>query len=138
MKYLPLRVWFLVTITPVFAAVIIRIAWEVIVDPSVDGLVMSILVTLVLLWLYALIFYFTIKPDLKMLKSLPFGIGVALAATGSVIGGVIHFIHFVPSPEGEAPLSVVLAILFLFAGASAYFMLLWTIWSVWKSRKNQR
>lgn len=138
MKYLPLRIWFLVTITPVFVAVITRIVWEVIVNPSVDGLIMSILVTLVLLCLYALIFYLTIKPDLKMLKSLPFGIGVVLAATGGLIGGVIHFVHFIPSPEAEAPLSVVLAILFLFAGASAYSMLLWMIWFVWKSRKNQR
>jgi hypothetical protein len=137
MKYLPQRVWFLVTITPVFVAVIIRIVWEVIVDPSVDGLVMSILASLVLLFLHALIFYFTIKQDLKMLKSLPFWIGVALAATGGFISGVIHFVHFVPSPEAEAPLSLVLAVLFLFAGASAYFMLLWMIWSVWKSRKNQ-
>jgi hypothetical protein len=137
MKYLPLRAWFLVTITPVFVAVIIRIVWEVIVDPSVDGLVMSILATLVLLCLFALIFYFTIKPDLKMLKNLPFGVGIALAATGGFISGVIHFVHFVPSPEAEAPLSLVLAILFLFAGASAYFMLLWMIWSFWTSRKNQ-
>ena len=137
MKYLPLRAWFLVTITPVFVAVITRIVWEVIVDPSVDGLVMSILATVVISCLYALIFYLTIKPDLKMLKSLPFGIGVALAATGGFISGVIHFVHFVPSPEGEAPLSLVLAILFLFAGTSAYFMLLWTIWSVWKSSKKQ-
>jgi hypothetical protein len=137
MKYLPFRVWFLVTITPVVVAVIIRIVWEVIVDPSVDGLVMSILATLVILCLYALIFYFTLRPDLKMLKSLSFGIGVALAATGGFISGIIHFIHFVPSPEGKAPLSLVLAILFLFAGTSAYFMLLWTIWSVWKSSKKQ-
>ena len=137
MKYLPLRVWFLVTITPVFVAVIIRIVWEVTVNPTVDGLVMSILVTLVLLCLYALIFYLILKPNLKMLTSLPVGTGIALMATGGLIGGIIHIIRFIPSPESGLPWSLVIALLYLLAGASAYFMLLWIVWSTWKSRKNQ-
>ena len=137
MKYLPLRIWFLVTITPVFFAMIIRIVWEVMVNPSRDGLVMSALVILGLLGIYALILYLILRPNLKMLKSLPIGIGVAVMATGGLVGGIIHLIRFVPSPEASEPLSIVIAILYLSAGASAYFMLLWIIWSTWKSRKNQ-
>jgi len=137
MKYLPQRVWFLVTITPVFVAVIIRIVWEVIVNPSASGLAMSISVILGLLGLYALIFYFTLKPNLKMLTGLPVMIGVGIMATGGFIGGIIHVIRFIPSPEVGLPWSLVIAFLYLFAGTSAYFMLLWMIWSVWKSRKNQ-
>ncbi len=138
MKYLPLRIWFLVTIAPVFVAVIIRVIWEVIVNPSTGGITMSILIILGLLGFYALILYFTLKPNLQKLKSLPAGIGIVVMATGGLIGGIIHLTRFVPSPEVGLPWSLVIVALYLLAGASAYFMLLWIIWSNWKSRKNQR
>lgn len=137
MKYLTLRIWFLATITPVFAAVIIRIVWELMVNSSGSGLAMSILVILGLLGFYVLIGYFTFKPNWKRLKSLPVGIGVATIATGGLIGGIIHLTRFVPSPEVGLPWSLVIAILYLLAGASAYFLILWLVWSTWKSRKNQ-
>ena len=137
MKYLPLRIWFLATLTPVFVAIIIRIVWEVMVNPSVSGFAMSILVIIGLLGIYALIVYFTLKPKLEKLKSLPVGIGIAVMATGGIIGGIIHLIRFVPSPEVGLPWSIVIAALYLLAGTSAYFMLLWIIWSIWKRKKNQ-
>jgi hypothetical protein len=138
MKYLTLRIWFLATITPVFAAVTIRIVWEVMVNSSGSGLAMSILVILGLLGFYALIGYFIFKPNWKRLKNLPVGIGIATMATGGLIGGIIHLTRFVPSPEVGLPWSLVIAVLYLLAGASAYFMLLWILWPTWKSRKNQR
>jgi len=138
MKYLPLKTWFLATITPVFVAVIIRIVWEITVNPSTVGLVMLILIMLGLLGLYALIFYFTIKPSLEKLKSLPVGIGVVVMATGGLIGGIIHLTRFIPSPQVGLPWSVVIAALYLLAGTSAYFMLFWIIWLNWKNRKDQR
>ena len=116
---------------------IMRIIWEVFVNPSTSGLVMSILVILGLLSLYALICYFTLKPNRKLLKSLPIMIGVAVMATGGLIGGIIHVIHFIPSPEVGLPWSLVITLLYFAAGASAYLMLLWIIWSTWKSRKKQ-
>ncbi|MFC1915971.1 hypothetical protein ACFLW4_04675 [Chloroflexota bacterium] len=125
------------TITPVFAAMIIRIIWELIADPSVGGLVMSLLVILGLLGLYTLILYFILKPNLKILKGRPVRIGFAAMATGGFIGGIIHFSRFVPSPEASEPLSIVIAALYLLAGTSAYFLLLWIIWSTWEKRKNQ-
>lgn len=136
MKYLPLRIWFLVTITPVFIAVIIRLIWEVVVNPSTDGLIMSILVIFGLIGFYAFISYFTFKPNWKLLKSLPVMIGVAVMATGGLIGGIIHVIRFIPSPEVGLPWSLVIAFLYFLAGASAYFMLLWLTWSTWKNRKK--
>jgi len=71
------------------------------------------------LGVYALLVYFTIKPDWEKLKSLLVGIGLALMATGGFISGIIHFIHFVLSPQAAALLSLVLVILFAFAGVSA-------------------
>ena len=137
MKYLPLRIWFLATLTPVFVATIIRIVWEVTVNPSVSGFTMSALVILGLLGLYALIFYVTLKPNLKKLKSLPVGIGVFVMATGGLIGGAIHFVRFIPSPEVGLPWSLVIVCLYLLAAVSAYCMLLWVIWSIWKNRKTR-
>ena len=137
MKHLLLRIWFLATITPVFAAAITRVIWEVTNNPSGSGLVMSVLVTLGLLGLYALISYFTFKPNWKKLKSLPFGIWGAIMATGGFIGGIIHLIRFVPSPEASEPPSIVISALCLLAGTSTYFMLLWIIRSTWKSKKRQ-
>lgn len=138
MKHLPLKIWLLATVTPVFVAVIIRMVWEVVIIPSTGGLVMTVLVILGLLGLYALVAYFIFKPDLKKLVNLPVRIAFIVMATGGIIGGVIHLTRFVPSPEVGLPWSIVIAALYLIAGMSAYFMLLWAVWTVWKSRKNQR
>jgi hypothetical protein len=136
MKHLTLRIWSLVTLTPVIVAIIIRITWELMVNPSTGGLIMSIIVILELLGLYALIGHFILKTNLKMLTSLPVGIGVAIMATGGFIGGIIHLTRFVPSPEVGSPWSLVIALLYLLAGTSAYLALRWIICSNWKSRKK--
>ena len=136
MKHLPLKIWLIVVITLAVSAAIIRLAWEIVYGPPAASLVLIILVMLALLGIYILFIYFTIKPDLKKLTSLPVGIVVTVMATAGLIGGIIHFTRYVPSPEATEPLSVVIATLFLLAGTSAYFLLLWIIWSIWKTRKG--
>ena len=136
MKCLPLRIWFIVTITPALGAAIIRLAWEVPYASAVSSLSIIILVMLGLLGTYALFIYLIIKPNLKKLRSLPLGIVVAVMATGGLISGIIHFSRFVPSPEAAEPLSVVIAALYLLAGTSAYFLLLWILWPIWKAGKS--
>jgi len=136
LKYLPLKIWLIVVITLAVSAAIIRLAWEIVYGPPAASLVLIILVMLALLGIYILFIYFTIKPDLKKLTSLPVGIVVTVMATAGLIGGIIHFTRYVPSPEATEPLSVVIATLFLLAGSSAYFLLLWIIWSIWKTRKG--
>ena len=136
MKYLPLKIWLIVVITLAISAVIIRLIWEIVYSPPTASLSLIILVMLALLGSYILFIYFTIKPNLKRLTSLPIGIVVTVMATAGLIGGIIHFIRYVPSPEATEPLSVVIATLFLLAGSSAYFLLLWIIWSIWKTRKG--
>jgi len=136
MKYLPLKIWLIVVITLVISAVIIRLIWEIVYSPPPASLALIIMVMLALLGIYVLFIYFTVKPNLKRLTSLPVGIVVTVMATAGLIGGIIHFIRYVPSPEATEPLSVVIATLFLLAGSSAYFLLLWIIWSIWKTRKG--
>jgi len=132
MKLQSLRIWSLVTITPVFVAVIIRIGWELAVNYSAGGLVMSLLVVFGLLGLYALLLYLFLKPNWKLMTSLPIWTSIAVMATGGFIGGIIHLTRFLPSPQSELPLSLVIALLYFFAGFSAYCILLWFVWSLWK------
>ena len=137
MKLQTLKRWFLVAITPVFMAIITRLVWELAVNFSTSGLVMSILVITTLLGVCTLLFYLILKPNLKVLNSLPIWIIGAAIATGGVIGAVIHFIRFLPSPECGLPWSLVIALLYFIALLNAYFILLWHIWSLWKKKRRK-
>ncbi len=133
MNYLALRIWLIVSITPAFAAVVVRLVWELTTATAVGTWVIIILLILVILGIYALVLYLNIKPGVKKFKSLPVRAGVTLIVTATLISGIIHFIRFVPSPEAALPLSVIIATLLLLAGISAYLLVLWLIWSVWKA-----
>ena len=54
--------------TPVFAVAIICLIWEATVNPFVGTSTIVILVVLGFLGVYALLVYFTIKPDWEKLK----------------------------------------------------------------------
>jgi len=136
MKYLPLKIWFMVTFTLALGAVIIRLVWEVMDTPSAGTLAVIIPVILAILGFHALLVRLTIRPNLEKLKILPVRILVTVMATAGVISGIIHFIRFVPSPEAAEPLSVVIAVLLLLALIGGYLLLLWVVWSFWKARES--
>ncbi len=136
MKCLPLRIWFLVTVAFALSAVIIRLVWEGVVNPLPDTLTLISLIILVILGSYALFIYLTIKPNWEKLKSLPVVIGFTIITTGGLIGTVLHFIRFVPSPEADAPLSVIIASLLLLAGISGYILILRVFWSLRKAKES--
>ncbi len=137
MKLRTLKIWSLVMITPVFMAAIIRMVWELTVNFSTGGLTMSVLIIIGLIGLYAFLLYLVLKPDTKMLSSLPLWIGIAVMAAGCIIGGIIHFTRFLPSPQSELPWSLVIASLYLFAALNAYGILLWFVWSLWKKEHRK-
>jgi len=126
MNYLPLKVWFIVALTMALGAVIVRLAWEVIV--AAPSLVVIILVMFTTLSIYALLLYLIIKPSLKKLKSLPVRIWVSVIVTTAIISAIVHYIRFVPSPEAISPLSVIIASLLLAASISIYLLVLWALW----------
>jgi len=136
MKLRTLRIWSLVTITPVFVAIIIRMGWELAVNYSTGGLIMSTLVTIGLLGLYILLLYLVLKPNPKMLTHRYLWLGIAVMATAAFIGGIIHLTRFVPSPQSELPWSLLIALFYFFAALNAYGILIWFVWSLWK--KEQR
>ncbi|KPK24666.1 MAG: hypothetical protein AMJ70_01230 [Dehalococcoidia bacterium SG8_51_3] len=137
MKLQTLKIWFLVAITPVFMAIITRFIWELVVNFSISGLIMSILVTIALIGVWALLYYLAFKPELKILNSLPIWIAGAVMATGGVVGAVLHFMRFLPSPECELPWSLVIALLYFIALLNAYSILLWHVWSLWKKKRRK-
>ena len=135
MKLQTFKIWFLVAMTPVFMAIIARFLWELVVNFSISGLIMSILVTIALAGVWTLLYYLALKPGLEILNSLPIWIAGAMMATGGVVGSVIHFMRFLPSPECELPWSLVIALLYFIALLSAYSMLLWHLWSLWRKKR---
>lgn len=137
MKLRTLRLWSLVTITPVFAAIVIRIGWELAVNYSTSGLVMSALVVIGLLGLYALILYLVLKPSFKTLTNRSAWLGIAVMATAAFIGGIIHLARFIGSPQSELPWSLVIALLYLFAALNAYGILIWFVRLLWKKESRK-
>lgn len=120
----------MVSCTLALSAVILRLAWEIYVNPLVATLAVVTPVIVVIIGTNALIIYLLIAPSIKKLKSLPIGIWVIAVFTAGVIGTIIHYIRFVPSPEGDAPLSIVIATLLLIAAVSAYPLVLWVFWFI--------
>ncbi len=136
MKLQTFKIWFLVTMTPVFMAIIARFIWELLVNFSISGLIMSILVIIALAGVWTFLYYLALKADLKIINSLPVWIAGVVMATGGVVGAVIHFLRFLPSPECELPWSLVIALLYFIALLNAYFVLLWHVWSLWKKKRR--
>ncbi|MDD4873913.1 MAG: hypothetical protein PHE15_02925 [Dehalococcoidales bacterium] len=134
MNYLPFRIWLLVSIALAISAVMVRLVWEATISRPVSSMVIIALCILVTLGVYALILCLTIRPSLKKLRSMPIRICGTIIITAALIGGIIHYIRFVPSPEAASPLSVVIATLLLLAGISAYPLALLVIWR--KGRKS--
>ena len=134
MKHLPLRIWLMVTLTLALAPVIIRFVWEMANTTLAPSVVLLFLVILTIVGSYALALYLLIAPSMKKLRSLPVVIGVIVVFTAGLIGSIIHYIRFVPSPEAAAPLSVVMATLLIAATISGYILILWVIWSFRKGR----
>ncbi|MBM4448560.1 MAG: hypothetical protein FJ015_04915 [Chloroflexi bacterium] len=137
MKLQTLKIWSLVAITPVFMAIITRLVWELAVNFSTSGLVMSILVIIALAGVWAFFYYLALKANLGIIHSLPVWLVGAVLATGGVVGAVIHFMRFIPSPECGLPWSLVIALLYFIALLNAYFILLWHVWSLWQKRRGK-
>ena len=111
-------------------AVIVRLAWEIYVHPVIATLAVVTPVIVVIAGTNALIIYLLIAPSMRKIKSLPVGIGIIGIVTAGVIGSIIHYIRFVPSPEGDAPLSLVIATFLLIAVVSGYLLVLWVFWFI--------
>ena len=122
------RVWLSTTITLLFAAFVVSITWEAFRNGSSWAIVTF--GALIAIGVYVIVVYMIIHPNWQRLKSLPMKISFTTIITVGLIVGIVHFARFVSSPEATLalPYSVIAAILFLFAGASAYLQTLLFIW----------
>ncbi len=130
MNHLLLRVWLMISCTLALSAVIVRLAWEIYVNPLVGTLAVVTPVIVVIAGTNALVIYLLIAPSMKKIKSLPIGIWVLAIFTAGAVGSIIHYIRFIPSPEADAPLSIVIATLLLIAVVSGHLAVLWVFWSI--------
>ncbi len=128
MNHLPPRIWLAVSCTLALSAVIIRLAWEIAVNPRIPTMAVVIPVMLVIAGTNALIIYLLMAPSMKKLKSLPVEIWVIVIFTAGVIGSISHYIRYIPSPEAVSPLSIAIATLLLMAAVSGYMLVLWVFW----------
>jgi hypothetical protein len=67
---------------------------------------------------------------MRKIQSLSVGIWIIGIFTAGVIGSIIHYVRFVLSPEGDAPLSKVIATLLFIAAISGYLLVVW-VFSFW-------
>ena len=130
MNHLLLRIWLMLSCTLALSAVIVRLAWEIYVNPLVGTLAVVTPVIVVIAGTNALVIYLLIAPSMKKVKSLPIGIWVLAIFTAGAVGSIIHYIRFIPSPEADAPLSIVIATLLLIAVVSGHLAVLWVFWSI--------
>jgi len=136
MKSLYLRIWVIVALTLALGAAITRLAWGIPAASHAGSLAVIILLMLAILGPYALLLYLAIKPSLKKLKSLPVAILATVIAGGGIIGCIVHFIRFVPSPNASSYLSVLIASLLLASGVTICGLILWVVWRFRKSGKD--
>ena len=136
MKYLPFRIWFLVTFTLGLSALIIRFIWQIVVIPTIGTMALMIPLILMLFCLYALVTYFTIKPNLKMLKSLPARILAVVIISAGFISSIIHFARFINSPAADPMLSKVIVYLAILTTIGGFSLLIGIVWYFGKRMKN--
>ncbi len=128
MKINALKLWFLATVTLLVVALTMRMVWEALTAYAIGTIVISTLLVLIILGVYAAAIYFTINPDLKKLKSPPFRIGFSAILIAALIAGSVHAYRFIPSPEANIPISIPMALLLLAAEYSICVLLIYLLW----------
>lgn len=128
MKSLYLRVWLILALTLALGAAITRLAWALAHLSQTGSLVVVSLLMVAVLATYALLLYLAIRPSLKKLRSLPVAIVATVIAGGGIIGSIVHFIRFVPSPNASSPLSIIVASMLMAGGVVLCALILWVVW----------
>jgi hypothetical protein len=117
-----------VALTLALGAATVRLAWGISSANHAGSLAIIILLMVAIVATYALLVYLAIKPSLKKLRSLPVAIVATIIAGGGIIGSIIHFIRFVPSPKASSPLSIIIASLLMASGVVICALILWVVW----------
>jgi len=125
------RTWCVITFTMAVIAIVIRAIWQIVVIPTPKTMLIFIPLIVALIIVDALVAYLVLKPE--KLKSLPFSIGVTVGLTAGLLAGVTHFYRFIISPVADPFFSKAIGWLVVTSSVSAYFILVYVIWSLRKT-----
>lgn len=128
-----LKVWCIITFTMAVIAIVIRSIWQIVIIPTPGTMLIFIPLIVALLGVDAIFAYLVVRPE--KLKSLPFSIGMTVALTAGLLAGVSHFVRFIISTQADHFLSKLIGYLVLLSSVSAYFILIYVIWSLRKAKK---
>jgi hypothetical protein len=134
MNYARLKIWFIVTFTLAVIAIVIRSIWQITSIPTAGTMLIFIPLILALLGADALFAYLVIRPE--KLKSGWFATGVTVILTAGLLAGVTHFVRFIISPKADPVLSKIIGALVLSSSVSAYFIIIYIVWSFRRRRQN--
>ena len=121
------KIWTIATLTLAVICTLIRSFWQIAVNPTADTMVIFIPVIAGLIFGTVLFIYIAVQP--QRIRSLFFLILISVAATGGLAAGLLHYVNFITSSEGDPVLSKVISSCFLIAGLSAYFLVICFLWS---------
>jgi len=128
------RAWCVITFSMSVIAIVIRAIWQIVVIPTPKTMLIFIPLIVALIVVDALIAYLVFKPE--KLKSLPFSIGITVGLSAGLLAGVTHFYRFIVSTQADPFFSKVIGWLIVTSSVSAYFILVYVVWSLRKNRND--
>ncbi|MFA5629044.1 MAG: hypothetical protein WC958_02110 [Dehalococcoidales bacterium] len=129
MKNKLIKFWIVLTVTPVTAALVLRLIWAAQIAYAIGTWIIIVLLISAAVALYAALLYFIFNPDaINKLKTLPSKIFFSVVLIALIIVSVIHFYRFVPSPEANLSISIPMAIMILISELSGGSLMLYLIW----------
>ncbi|MBN1176522.1 MAG: hypothetical protein JXA51_02450 [Dehalococcoidales bacterium] len=121
------RAWCIITFTMAVIAIVIRAIWQIVVIPTPKTMLIFVPLIVALIGADALAAYLVVKPG--KIKSLPFSIGLTVALSAGLLAGVTHFYRFIVSTQADPFFSKVIGWLVVTSSVSAFFILIYLIWS---------
>jgi hypothetical protein len=132
MKHARLRIWFIITFTLAVIALVIRCLWQIVVIPTPGTVLVFLPIIVALLGVEAAVIYLALRPG--KIKSLPSVISLTVASTAGLTAVLAHYSRFITTPEAEPLLSKVIASLLTIATVSVYFIVVYLIWKLWRTK----
>jgi hypothetical protein len=128
------KTWCIITFTLAIIGIVIRAIWQIVVIPTPKTMLIFIPLIVALLLADALLAYLVVKPE--KIKRLPYSIGLTVALSAGLLAGVTHFYRFIVSTQADPFFSKVIGWLVVTSSVSAYFILIYLIWSSRKAGGN--
>jgi len=122
------RIWLLASITPMVIMLLIRLGWHGYANRTLYSISYVVLLELAMLIGYGIVFYFLTSTAPKKFQKKFVRISVIVLVNLGMVGGVVHFIRYVPSPEAINSLAIALAALLLVGGLSGYALFVKYMW----------